>query len=81
MEIDIGVKVPGRIAELFVIEGQSVKKGDILGRLEGKELDAKLKTVNAALKEAQDQYLLADKTYKRISQHRKRTKFRNIGRY
>ncbi len=65
-EIDIGVKVPGRIAELFVIEGQSVKKGDILGRLEGKELDAKLKTVNAALKEAQDQFLLAEKTYSRI---------------
>lgn len=65
-EIDIGVKVPGRIAEIFVTEGQSVKKGDILGRLEGKELDAKLKTVNAALKEAQEQYQLAEKTYNRI---------------
>ena len=65
-EIDIGVKVPGRIAEIFITEGQSVKKGDILGRLEGKELDAKLKTVNAALKEAQDQFLLAEKTYSRI---------------
>ena len=65
-EIDIGVKVPGRIAEIFITEGQSVKKGDILGRLEGKELDAKLKTVNAALKEAEDQYLLAEKTYNRI---------------
>jgi len=65
-EIDIGVKVPGRIAEIFVVEGQSVKKGEILGRLEGKELDAKLKTVNAALKEAQEQYDLAEKTYNRI---------------
>ncbi len=65
-EIDIGVKVPGRIAEIFITEGQTVAKGDILGRLEGKELDAKLKTVNAALKEAQDQYRLAEKTYKRI---------------
>ena len=65
-EIDIGVKVPGRIAEIFISEGQSVQKGDILGRLEGKELDAKLKTINAALKEAQDQYLLAEKTYNRI---------------
>lgn len=65
-EIDIGVKVPGRIAEIFVTEGQIVEKGDILGRLEGKELDAKLKTVNAALKEAEDQYELADKTYQRI---------------
>ena len=65
-EIDIGVKVPGRIAEIFITEGQTVKKGDILGRLEGKELDAKLKTINAALKEAQDQFLLAEKTYNRI---------------
>ena len=65
-EIDIGVKVPGRIAEIFVTEGQNVKKGDILGRLEGKELDAKLKTVNAALKEAKDQYDFAQKTYNRI---------------
>lgn len=65
-EIDIGVKVPGRLAEIFVTEGQNVKKGDILGRLEGKELDAKLKTVNASLKEAQEQYTLAQKTYTRI---------------
>ena len=65
-EIDIGVKVPGRIAEIFITEGQTVKKGDILGRLEGKELDAKLKTVNAALKEAEEQYVLAKKTYNRI---------------
>jgi HlyD family secretion protein len=60
------VKVSGRIAEIFVTEGQIVEKGDILGRLEGKELDAKLKTVNAALKEAEDQYKLAKKTYQRI---------------
>ena len=65
-EIDIGVKVPGRIAEIFITEGQVVKKGDILGRLEGKELDAKLKTVNAALKEAEEQYAFAEKTYNRI---------------
>ena len=65
-EIDVGVKVPGRIAEIFVAEGETVKQGQILGRLEGKELDAKLKTVNAALKEAQDQLSLAEKTYERI---------------
>jgi HlyD family secretion protein len=65
-EIDVGVKVPGRIAEIFVAEGESVKKGQILGRLEGKELDAKLKTVNAALEEAQEQFYLAQKTYSRI---------------
>lgn len=65
-EIDVGVKVPGRIAEIFAAEGEAVKRGQILGRLEGKELDAKLKTVNAALKEAEDQLALAEKTYERI---------------
>jgi HlyD family secretion protein len=65
-EIDVGVKVPGRIAEIFVTEGEAVKKGQVLGRLEGKEMDAKLKTVNAALKEAQEQLVLAEKTYARI---------------
>lgn len=65
-EIDVSVKVPGRLAEIFVTEGESVAKGQILGRLEGKELDAKLKTVNASLKEAQEQLSLAEKTYERI---------------
>ncbi|MDR1695772.1 MAG: efflux RND transporter periplasmic adaptor subunit [Endomicrobium sp.] len=65
-EIDVGVKVPGRIAEIYAAEGESVTKGQILGRLESKELDAKLQTVNAALKEAEEQSLLAAKTYARI---------------
>jgi HlyD family secretion protein len=65
-EIDVGVKIPGRIAEIFVSEGETVKKGQILGRLEGKELDAKLKTVDAALKEAKEQLALAKKTFDRI---------------
>jgi HlyD family secretion protein len=65
-EIDVGVKIAGRIAEIFVSEGENVKKGQNLGRLEGKELDAKLKTVDAALKEAQEQLALAQKTYERI---------------
>jgi HlyD family secretion protein len=65
-EIDVGVKVPGRIAEIFVSEGETVKKGQVLGRLEGKELDAKLKTVNAAMKEADDQFVLAKNTYARM---------------
>lgn len=66
-EIDVGVKVPGRLAEIFVKEGEPVKKGQVLGRLEGKELDAKLQTVNAALDEANEQLVLAQKTYDRIN--------------
>ncbi|MDR0617997.1 MAG: efflux RND transporter periplasmic adaptor subunit [Endomicrobium sp.] len=65
-EIDVGVKIPGRISEIYVSEGDNVKKGQVLGKLEGKELDAKLAVVNAALKDANNQYTLAKKTYNRI---------------
>jgi HlyD family secretion protein len=65
-EIDVGTKIPGRLAKLTVREGDDVKKGQILGYLESKELEAKLQTVQAALKEAHDQYDFAEKSYNRI---------------
>ncbi|MDR1417650.1 MAG: efflux RND transporter periplasmic adaptor subunit [Endomicrobium sp.] len=65
-EIDVGVKVPGRISDIYVAEGDSISKGQSLGKLESKELDAKLDVINAALKDANNQYTLAKKTYNRI---------------
>lgn len=65
-EIDVGTKIPGRLAKMLVREGDDVKKGQILGYLESKELEAKLQTVEAALKEAHDQYDFAEKSYNRI---------------
>lgn len=65
-EIDVGVKVPGRLAEIYVHEGDSVKKGDNLAMLESKELDAKKKTAEAALKEAREQFDFAGKSYNRV---------------
>jgi len=65
-EIDVGTKIPGRLAKMLVREGDDVKKGQILGYLESKELEAKLQTVQDALKEAQDQYDFAEKSYNRI---------------
>ena len=65
-DIDVGVKVPGRLAEIFVHEGDAVKKGDKLAMLESKELDAKKKTAEAALKEAKEQFDFAGKSYNRV---------------
>lgn len=65
-EIDVSVKIPGRIAEISVHEGDTVKKGDILGRLQSREMEAKLQTVQAAMAEARDQFEFAEKTYNRV---------------
>lgn len=41
-EVDVASKIPGRIDTVFVHEGEYVKKGDLLARLESKEMDAKV---------------------------------------
>jgi HlyD family secretion protein len=67
-EIDVSVKIPGRIETIAVREGDMVSKSDVLGKLESKELDAKLQVVQAALKEAQEQLSYAQKTYERLKE-------------
>ena len=65
-EIDVGVKIPGRLAAIMVHEGESVRKGQNLAMLESKEIDAKKKTAEAALKEAKEQFDFAGKSYARV---------------
>lgn len=65
-EIDVGVKIPGRIGQITVHEGQSVSKGDSLGILESKEIQAKLKTASAGKSEANEQLRLAKSTFERM---------------
>lgn len=65
-EVDVGVKIAGRIAKIDVREGDAVRKGQILGNLESREMEARLQTVRAACAEAREQFDLADKTFKRI---------------
>lgn len=65
-QIDVGVKIPGRISSILVKEGDMVKKGDILGHLESRELESKLKTVNAAVREAEEQFEFANSSFTRI---------------
>ncbi len=47
-EIDVAPKVPGRIAEVFVKEGQQIKIGDPIMRFDSPEINAKLAQADAA---------------------------------
>jgi HlyD family secretion protein len=47
-EVNVSSKVPGRIKELFVDEGTSVKPGDQVIILESNEIDAKVDAASAA---------------------------------
>lgn len=54
-ESDVGAKVGGRVQEVTVREGASVKQGEVLARLDDDELQAQLKGAQAQLKAAQQQ--------------------------
>lgn len=47
--LNASFKIPGRISEIFVDEGEHVKKGQVLARLESKELEDKVAQAEAAL--------------------------------
>jgi len=51
-EIDIASKIPGRIDSLFVREGDMVIKGQVLAKLQSKEIDAKVEQARGAMEAA-----------------------------
>ena len=60
-QVDVSAKIPGRVAEVLVDVGQSVKKGDTLARLESPEIGAKLDQATAARAAAGAQSAKADR--------------------
>jgi HlyD family secretion protein len=59
-EIDVASKIPGRIDSLFIEEGSHVNKGDILARLESKEMDAKVEQARGAMEAAHAKLLMVN---------------------
>ncbi len=51
-EVNVGFKLPGRVIELAVDEGKTVKTGDVLARLDNAELASIVMQNRAALQEA-----------------------------
>jgi len=57
--LSVTTKIPGRIVQLFVTEGQQVQQGDTLAIINVPEVDAKLAQVAGAIKAAKAQLLMA----------------------
>jgi len=51
-EYDLATKLPGRVVEVLAQEGETVKVGQILARLDTAELDARLKQAQAQVEQA-----------------------------
>jgi HlyD family secretion protein len=52
VEIDVSAKSPGRIREIFVDEGDFVKAGDVLARMDTTQLEAQRRQAEAQLQRA-----------------------------
>ncbi|WP_262249543.1 HlyD family secretion protein [Parapedobacter soli] len=59
--ITVTTKVPGRVAQLRVSEGDVVKKGDTLAVLDLPEVDAKIAQAQGAVRSASAQYEMAER--------------------
>ena len=58
--IDIATKTAGRVAEVFVSEGDWVEGGDLVARLDTVEIEARMRQALAAVAQAEQQKLQAD---------------------
>ena len=57
--LSVTTKIAGRITEVYVVEGQQVKKGDTLAIIDMPEVQAKLSQVAGAIEAAEAQLLMA----------------------
>lgn len=66
--ISLGVRVPGRIDEYTVEEGDFVRKGDVLVRLDSRDYQAVLRKNEANLELKKASHVLKHKKFERISE-------------
>ncbi|HUI20941.1 MAG TPA: HlyD family efflux transporter periplasmic adaptor subunit [Methylocella sp.] len=59
-EIDIDTKFPGRVLELFVDEGDMVKAGQVIARMDTRDLEAQLKREEAVVRQNEHAVLEAE---------------------
>jgi HlyD family secretion protein len=55
-DVDVSSKIPGRVDTIYFKEGDQVKKGDIIARLESKEMDAKVEQARGLLETSKFKY-------------------------
>jgi len=57
--VNVASKIPGRVEEIFIKEGDKVYKGQLLARLESKEMNAKVEQAKGQLETAKFKYQMA----------------------
>lgn len=57
--VDVASKIPGRVDTVLVTEGDIVHKGQVLARLESKEMDAKLEQARGVMEAAKSKMQMA----------------------
>jgi HlyD family secretion protein len=58
-EVDVASKIPGRIDTIFAAEGDHVQKGQILAKMESKEMDAKVEQAKGMMDAAKSKFDMA----------------------
>ncbi|WP_456433440.1 HlyD family secretion protein [Thermosulfuriphilus sp.] len=64
--VTVASRVPGRIKEIFFSEGQEIKQGSLLARLEDAELLARERQAQAVLAEARARYQIAQANLEKL---------------
>jgi HlyD family secretion protein len=54
VEIDVAARLPGRVAAITVGEGELVRSGQVLGRMDIESLQAQLRQAEARMRQAED---------------------------
>ena len=67
-KVDIVPPIAGRLVEVLVDEGDNVKKGDLLARLDDREAKTFLSKADASLNSAREDVVLAQRTLERLTQ-------------
>jgi HlyD family secretion protein len=58
-DVDVASKIPGRIDTIYAEEGDHVQKGQILAKMESKEMDAKVEQAKGMMDAAKSKYDMA----------------------
>jgi len=68
LRVDVTPSIAGRLTNVYVEEGDNVKKGELLARLDDREARSNLKRAEAALGNAEEDVALAERSLKRLRQ-------------
>jgi len=68
LKVNVTPSISGRLTKIYVEEGDTVKSGDLLARLDDREAKSYLARANASYNSAREEVIMAERTLKRLKQ-------------